>query len=101
MSWILIPLFFLSHIFAASIPVLGLSDQGESMEGLIEEKDYADTLVIMKEAIDQKVVGVSESNREKNWQLSKFSVGLGLTGEIGIGPYKYSSAIKQRFVYSR
>lgn len=101
MTWILLPLFLMLQATAASIPVLALNEKGEFIEGQIEEKDYVQTLKAMKEAVDQKVMALDPDDSGKKWQLSKFSVGLGLTGEIGVGPYKYSSTIKQRFFYSR
>ncbi len=95
-------IFFFSSLSFAGIPVLGLSDSNQIITGEISEKDYADTLKVLKNTMDQKVViGISAIETSSQWQLSKFSLGLGLTGEIGIGPYKYSSALKQRFVYSR
>lgn len=93
----------LSSFSVAGIPILGLNDRQEIVSGEISEKDYVDSLKVLKQALDEKVVvGISAvENSSTHWQLSKFSLGLGLTGEVGVGPYKYSSALKQRFVYSR
>ncbi len=101
MPWLMMIL--LSSLLSfAGIPVLGMSDTNQVITGEISEKDYADTLKVLKDTMDQKVVvGISAIETSSHWQLSKFSLGLGLTGEVGIGPYKYSSALKQRFVYSR
>lgn len=87
----------------AGIPVLGMNAENEVITGEITEKDYSESLKILKGALDEKIVqsiNLPEST-ESEWKLSKFSLGLGLTGEVGIGPYKYSSALKHRFIYSR
>lgn len=94
---------FITTASAGSIPVLALNDQGVLVTGDISSSDYIESLKVLKETMDKKVVtGISAMESDgTGWQLSKFSLGLGLTGEIGIGPYKYSSTLKQRFVYSR
>lgn len=87
----------------AGIPVLGINSNNEVISGEISEKDYSDTLKILKQSLDEKVLpSVSAAEApEALWKLSKFSLGLGLTGEVGVGPFKYSSALKHRFIYSR
>ena len=94
---------FITTASAGSIPVLAMNDQNVLITGEISQTDYIESLQILKETMDKKVVaGISLLEQEGlGWQLSKFSLGLGLTGEIGVGPYKYSSTLKQRFVYSR
>lgn len=102
MSWILLPLIMIGYAGAVSIPVLALNDKGEFIEGKIEDRDYVESLRIMKETMDQEVLPrIQQETSQARWQLSKFTLGLGLTGEIGAGPFKYSGAVKQRFVYSR
>lgn len=103
MPWIVMILFLITTASAGSIPVLALNDQGVLITGDISSSDYIENLSVLKETMDKKVVaGISAMESDgSGWQLSKFSLGLGLTGEIGVGPYKYSSTLKQRFVYSR
>lgn len=102
MSWPLI-VFVLMTSSYAGIPVLAVNDNDEVITGEISESQYIETMKTLKETMDQKVViGISALEADDSgWKLSKFSLGLGLTGEIGVGPWKYSSALKQRFVYSR
>lgn len=103
MPWPMMIFLFITTASAGSIPVLALNDQGVLVTGDISSSDYIESLKVLKETMDKKVVtGISVMESDgTGWQLSKFSLGLGLTGEIGIGPYKYSSTLKQRFVYSR
>jgi len=102
MSWALVTIVLMSSSFAG-IPVLALRDNHEVVTGEISESHYIETIKTLKETMDQKVVvGISAiDSNDPGWKLSRFSLGMGLTGEIGIGPYKYSGAIKQRFIYSR
>ncbi|MES2526453.1 MAG: hypothetical protein V4598_05175 [Bdellovibrionota bacterium] len=104
MPWFMMMIFTLITTASAfAIPVLALNDQNVLISGEISTTDYIESLRVLKETMDQKVVtGISILERDgQGWQLSKFSLGLGLTGEIGVGPFKYSSTLKQRFVYSR
>ncbi len=104
MPWLLMMIFlFITTASADTIPVLAMNDQNVLITGEISNSDYTESLKILKETMDKKVVeGISVLEQSgQGWQLSKFSLGLGLTGEIGAGPYKYSSTLKQRFVYSR
>lgn len=103
MKHLLVLFISLGSVAHAGIPVLGVGSRDEVFTGEISEKDYSETLKILKQSLDDKVlpsITVSETPEAK-WKLRKFSLGLGLTGEVGIGPYKYSSALKHRFIYSR
>lgn len=103
MRWLPVLLLFLTNFSFAGIPVLALSEDGREIVGEIEEHHYSETLIALKEGVDQKIAGelMSVSAPERGWRLSTFTVGLGLTGEIGVGPFKYSGVLKQRFLYSR
>jgi hypothetical protein len=37
----------------------------------------------------------------KKWELSQIRVGLGVGGEVGIGPYQVGMALNQRFVFKK
>ena len=102
MSWILILFITLGTSFAG-IPVLGINTNDEVITGEISEKDYSETLRVLKSTMDDKIVQTlsAPETAETHWQMNKFSLGLGLTGEVGAGPFKYSGVLKQRFIYSR
>ncbi|MCR9205013.1 MAG: hypothetical protein NXH75_10575 [Halobacteriovoraceae bacterium] len=45
---------------------------------------------------------VLEQNKdESSWKLSKFTLGLGVEGEAGIGPWNLGVAVKQRLVFEK
>lgn len=103
MKQLLVLVIILATNAHAGIPVLGVNSSDEVIAGEISEKDYSETLKILKQSLDDKVLPAVSSTEapEAKWKLNKFSLGLGLTGEVGVGPYKYSSALKHRFIYSR
>lgn len=35
------------------------------------------------------------------WKMKKFSLGLGLSGEIGIGPWDIGAAVRQRIIFKK
>lgn len=102
MSWVLILFITLGTSFAG-IPVLGITTNDEVISGEISEKDYSETLRVLKTTMDEKVVRSlsAPAAGETHWQMNKFSLGLGLSGEVGAGPFKYSGVLKHRFIYSR
>jgi len=36
-----------------------------------------------------------------NWELTSFSIGIGVEGEAGIGPWNLGLAVKQRLIFKR
>jgi hypothetical protein len=103
-SLILILIFHLSvdSALSAEIPVLGGDGKSEVILGTISKEVYVDTLVATKAAIDDRIAnGLSVFPDGGGWKLDRFSIGLGLTGEIGVGPYKFGTALKQRLMYGR
>jgi hypothetical protein len=95
-------LFIMSSSHAA-IHVIGSNGDSEEVLGTLSQEEYSKTLLATKQGIDHEIMtalSTPESRRTK-WKLRRISVGLGATGEIGIGPYKFGSAIKQRFIYAR
>lgn len=89
---------FVSTSYAA-IPVIG----HEGVLGSMSSQEYSETLVMMKETVDRDLISSAQlkSTEKALWKLSQLSIGLGLTGEVGIGPYKFGTTLKQRFIYVR
>lgn len=44
---------------------------------------------------------LEKNNDESSWKLSKFTLGLGVEGEAGIGPWNLGVAVKQRLVFKK
>lgn len=87
---------------AAPITVIGHDGEHEVI-GEMTPEEYSKTMVLLKDAFDDQVVNglASYQDRGPRWQLQKFSLGIGVNGEIGIGPFKFAKALKQRFFYAR
>ena len=104
MPAILVLLFmFTGHASALEIPVIGRTQDSRYIYGAISEERYIETLMQMKAGIDSQLISTLPATTDKSQglKLKKISVGLGASGEIGIGPYKFGKAVKQRFVYGR
>lgn len=69
----------------------------------ITSRQYTEAIIQSKLAMDTQVVEkLSPSALEgKSWKLKKFSLGVGTSGEVGIGPFKVGKSFRQRFNYSR
>ncbi len=88
---------------SAPIQIIAFDDDKEYVYGALTPEAYSETLLKTKAGLDQQIVqslptGTGDS---EHWYLEKISIGLGVTGEVGIGPWKYGMTLKQRFVYSR
>jgi len=90
-------------VHAAPIQVLTLDANAKTAIQKIDANRYIKTLVALKTSIDQQVIkGLGAlRNSTGSWEMKKFSIGLGATGEIGIGPWTVGKTLKQRFVYTR
>jgi hypothetical protein len=82
---------------AGSIPVF--NETGEI--GSLTAQEYAKTLSAVQAGLQEKLITPLETSNDWTWKLEKISLGLGATGEIGIGPYQLGTSVKQRFVFTR
>lgn len=82
----------------ASIPVLS----PDGVLGSLTADEYTETLISTKEALDRDLMQtLTVSEKRSSWKLSQIVVGLGINGEIGVGPYKFGTTLKQRFIFVR
>jgi hypothetical protein len=87
---------------AGPIKVIGLTDDSTVIIQEISSADYRRSLSTMLSEVEQQlIIPLAPKDSSGNWHLKRIVVGLGMTGEIGIGPYKIGTALKQRFVYGR
>ncbi len=101
MNKIIIFFLFLNVCHAGPIPIIGHTRNSTYIYSEMMPEDYIEILKITKSALDEKVVQSLNAEASKNWKLNKISIGLGVTGEVGIGPYKFGKSLKQRFVFTR
>ncbi len=87
----------------AAIPVLSANGEEERVLGTISIEAYTETLVATKIALDERILRELNltSDHTGPWKLDRFSIGLGVNGEIGVGPYRFGTALRQRLLYSR
>ncbi len=90
-------------VIGAEIPVLSANGDSEVILGTISTEAYTETLVATKLALDHQFLREMTLATEQGdaWKLDRFSIGLGISGEIGVGPYKFGTALKQRLLYTR
>jgi uncharacterized protein YpmS len=100
---ILVILIFIGNCQAAAIKVLAWDGSSEVIVDEITTEQYQRTLTLIKSALDTQIISGLANYQEQgpSWRLAKISLGLGASGEIGIGPFKFGKALKQRFIYSR
>lgn len=92
-------LFLLISTSHAAIPVIST----DGVIGSLSTQEYSETLLMMKDSVDRDLMNLvkPETAQKSVWKLSQIYVGLGLTGEVGVGPYKFGTTLKQRFIYVR
>ncbi len=104
-SWVTLILIQLiqNPVFSADqIAIIGLTEKGSEVIhktsfDLIQEK-------LIQSAQVKNQVATEALNGQKfssGWQPKKFSLGLGIEGEAGIGPWNLGFAIKHRLVYKK
>lgn len=95
-------LFCYQAIAAQDVYIIGSDQQGkEHVHSLTSGK--------VKELLNQSQIehfnaakDVLTTNRNaSSWELTSFSIGLGIEGEIGLGPWDLGLAIKQRLIFKR
>lgn len=102
MPYLILMTLFTGSLLAETVSIISYDGRSRAYINEISEEEYTKTLVATKLGVDQELISpLKEDSKKGPWKLDKISVGLGATGEIGIGPYKYGVAIKQRFIYGR
>ena len=103
MKKILVMSIFLTSSFVVSgSEILVIASDGK--EEKIEKhssKSIQESLKKINQSKNEAVLRSLENFQNKSkWKVSKVSIGLGLSGEAGIGPWNLGLAIKQRLVYT-
>ncbi|HXH76481.1 MAG TPA: hypothetical protein VNJ08_16035 [Bacteriovoracaceae bacterium] len=89
--------------YAGPIKVLGYDGNSKMIVGEMSPDTYIETILMTKDALDKQAITGLKNFHDKgpSWQLAKVSLGLGATGEIGIGLFKFGKSLRHRFVYSK
>lgn len=98
----MVPLLLSPLLLANDIVVIGNDTKGSEVvykttatkiEKALVESNY------LKKELAQNVLANNIS--QSSWKLNQFTLGLGLEGEAGIGPWNLGLAIKQRLVFKK
>ena len=84
-------------VAANNLLVIGVKSDGE--EQVHQTKMERVEEALLKANLERKRLALEvleKNNDQSQWKLSKFSLGLGVEGEAGIGPWNLGLAIKQR-----
>lgn len=89
-------------IQANGIIVIGNNSNGEEIVYETKAEKVTKALIEANFLNKELALEVLEKNSsQSSWKLSQFTIGLGVEGEAGIGPWNLGLAIKQRLVFKR
>lgn len=93
-----------NQAYAGEITYLGVSENGQELSQSLNEKEFEQhldlTLSALESIAEQQVSTQAEATSNK-FRLSQIVLGLGASGEIGIGPFKLGAGIRHRTYYKR
>lgn len=93
---------FTQVVSANNIVVIGVNDKGDEQVHQTTMEKVEKALLKANEERKNLALQVLEKNQDQSqWKLSKFSLGLGVEGQAGIGPWNLGLAIKQRLVLKK
>lgn len=89
---------------ASEILLLGVNDKGEEVQRELKADDYSNHLSKTLIAINNSVLErlpVEVEKSQNGYKLNKVSIGLGMSGEFGLGPWTLGAAVKHRIIFKR
>lgn len=93
-----------NELKASEITYIGMTESGTELTHNFEEKEYeqhlSETLFAFDIIVDQRTSGQIAVSGGK-FSLTQIVLGLGVNGEIGIGPFKLGAGIRHRSYYKR
>lgn len=93
-----------SELKASEIIYIGSTEAGDELSHSLDEKDYerhlTETLASLDAVVDQHATKEMAVSGNK-FRLSQIVLGLGASGEIGVGPFKLGAGIRHRTYYKR
>ena len=89
--------FLTQMVTANDLLIIGANNSGEEQVHQTKMETVESALLEANMERKRLALEVLEKNNDQSeWKLSKFSLGLGVEGEAGIGPWNLGLAIKQR-----
>lgn len=87
---------------AATIHLIGLDNDGEEVVYQAESEVLKKQFLAVDDFKNQTALSALEDITSKSqFKLTKFSLGLGLEGEAGIGPWNLGLALKHRIFFAK
>jgi hypothetical protein len=94
-------LFLLYACAFADIPIISYNGSEEKILGSISPSHYEKILLHIQQNVESQLMKNVYLQQGRDWDLSQVVVGLGASGEIGVGPWKLGTTFKQRFIFVR
>lgn len=87
---------------AQTLKIIGWQDGKEIIQNLSSE-NYLKVLNQTEEQFDRLISQELSDleNKRLGYKLSTICLGIGASGEIGLGPWKVGTGFRQRFYYKR
>ena len=85
----------------SGIPVIGMDKNGNPGQVWIGGEDYTSRLGAVLTSVNDSVLPVvNAQSASKSWMLRTVTVGVGVTTEVGIGPWKVGAVPRARLIFS-
>jgi len=87
---------------ATTIHLIGLDNDGQEVVYQTDSEILKKEFLLVNEQKNKTALAALEQVTEKSqFKLTKFSLGLGLEGEAGIGPWNLGLALKHRIFFAK
>ena len=98
---IIILLLIACPVYSQEIYFYALSPKGKMIRSHISSEQYKENLKSTVLAVQNLIPNFDEQLTLGVWKLKTISIGVGSSGEIGLGPFKLGGGIRQRFYFGR
>ena len=86
-----------------NIAIIAVDDEGHEKVEIVNATKLGSKMSRLLSEVNQSVTSQTSSSNFKagGWKMKKFSLGLGLSGKIGIGPWDIGAAVKHRIYFKK
>tara|TARA_R110002072_G_scaffold534_5_gene3775 strand:+ start:31508 stop:31819 length:312 start_codon:yes stop_codon:yes gene_type:complete len=90
------------NTYGANLPVITLDENGVEKVSTLTKESYQKSFSFILDQANQAALSLDGTHKAVNdWKLTKFSLGLGLAGTVGLGPWDLGLSLKQRFIFTK
>ncbi len=85
-----------------TVTLLGLDEKGSPVSQIVNKKEFSQRLTVITDAVNESALtAMSRQAAQATWDLRTFTVGIGASLEVGLGPIiKVKGTPRFRLVYS-